>query len=159
MNLDESQQRQVKTWIEEGAQLSDIQKRLSEEFGIRMTYMEVRFLVDDLGMTLKDREDEEGSSTKPIGSDSKTGEETDEAVPVDAVPVLGGVSVQVDKLARPGAVVSGKATFSDGKSAEWQLDPMGRIGLIPGEEGYRPSQEDMMAFQSELQKELQKMGM
>src|SRR5436309_2122976 len=48
MNLDHSQRAKVSQWIAEGLKLSDIQNRLATEFGLRMTYMDVRFLVDDL---------------------------------------------------------------------------------------------------------------
>ena len=54
MNLDETQRKQVKHWIEEGLKLSDIQKRLETEWGLRQTYLEVRLLVDDLKLMPKD---------------------------------------------------------------------------------------------------------
>ena len=56
MQLDDAQKQQVSTWIEEGASLSDVQNRLEQEFGIRLTYMDVRFLVGDLQLTPKDPE-------------------------------------------------------------------------------------------------------
>ena len=39
----------------------------------------------------------------------------------------------INSWARPGALVSGKAKFSDGKTAEWFLDQAGRLGLAPSE--------------------------
>ncbi len=68
------------------------------------------------------------------------------------------MSVTVDQLARPGALVSGKVKFSDGKSAEWLLDQMGRLGLVPAEKGYKPAPDDLQEFQTVLQVELQKLG-
>jgi transposase len=56
MNLDESQRQKVAAWIADGAKLSEIQTRLMSEFGLKLTYMEVRFLVDDLKLTPKDPE-------------------------------------------------------------------------------------------------------
>ena len=38
--------------------LSDIQKKINDDFGIVMTYMDVRFLVDDLDLDLIDEEEE-----------------------------------------------------------------------------------------------------
>lgn len=70
----------------------------------------------------------------------------------------GGVSVTVDQVARPGALASGQVTFSDGQLAEWHLDQYGRLGLASQQKGYRPSQEDLMAFQAELQSALAKLG-
>ena len=47
MTLDDSQKQTVRQWIEEGLKVADIQVKLAEEFDITMTYMEVRFLVDE----------------------------------------------------------------------------------------------------------------
>jgi hypothetical protein len=35
---------------------------------------------------------------------------------------------------------------------------MGRLGLVPKEQGYKPSQDDLMEFQAELQSELARLG-
>ena len=56
MNLDEAQTRKVGEWIAEGLKLNDIQVRLAKEWGINMTYLEVRFLIDDLKLRPKDQE-------------------------------------------------------------------------------------------------------
>src|SRR5262245_47517741 len=55
MNLDDAQKQKVTGWIKEGLKLSEIQCNLASEFGIHLTYMEVRFLVDDLKLTPKDQ--------------------------------------------------------------------------------------------------------
>jgi hypothetical protein len=64
----------------------------------------------------------------------------------------------VDKLARPGALVSGKVTFSDGHTADWRLDQTGQLGLIPQQAGYRPPPADLQQFQAALDAELSKLG-
>ena len=64
----------------------------------------------------------------------------------------------VDQLARPGALVSGKVKFSDGKGADWYLDQTGRLGVIPQEQGYKPSAADVQQFQMALEREMTKMG-
>ena len=56
MNLTDEQRQRVTAWILQGAKLSEIQNRLASEFGIKLTYMEARFLVDDLKLTPKDPE-------------------------------------------------------------------------------------------------------
>ena len=56
MNLTEAQRQQVANWINAGAKLSEIQNRLQSELGLKLTYMEVRFLVDDLKLTPHDPE-------------------------------------------------------------------------------------------------------
>ena len=159
MKLDDAQKQKVSGWIEEGLKLSEIQDKLNSEFGLRMTYMEVRFLIDDLGVKLKDKAPEPPPAPAPTAakageplSTSPLSEGEGEALPVS------GVSVTVDQVTRPGALVSGKVKFSDGKSAEWYLDQMGRLGLAPKEQGYKPSQEDLLEFQTELQNELAKLG-
>jgi len=169
MNLTEAQRQRVTAWILQGAKLSDIQTRLAEEFGLRLTYMEVRLLVDDLKLTPKDPEPPKGvaqigaapekgaKSTEPPGRGrSATAPKTsgDEASP----PPTGDVSVTVDQLARPGAIVSGKVTFSDGQTAAWHLDQMGRLGVAPKQQGYKPTAADVQQFQAALQNELARMG-
>src|SRR2546430_16548730 len=56
MSLDNAQRRTVADWIAQGQKLSEIQKRLADELGVHLTYMEVRLLVDDLRLTPKDIE-------------------------------------------------------------------------------------------------------
>ncbi|HVV71326.1 MAG TPA: hypothetical protein VHI52_07485, partial [Verrucomicrobiae bacterium] len=64
----------------------------------------------------------------------------------------------VDQLAVPGAMVSGKATFSDGTTASWYLDQMGRLGLKASTPGYQPPAADIPVFQQELDLALQRAG-
>jgi len=54
MSLTSEQQQAVSSWVAAGDNLSTIQKKLSEQFKISMTYRDVRFLVDDLNLALKD---------------------------------------------------------------------------------------------------------
>ena len=53
MSLTPEQKQAVSDWITAGDNLSTVQKRLSEQFKVSMTYRDVRFLVDDLGLELK----------------------------------------------------------------------------------------------------------
>jgi hypothetical protein len=147
MQLNDEQKREVTRWIEGGAKLSELQQRLAEEFGIRLTYMEARFLVDDLKIVPKELEEEK----KP--------EETEEAAADPEPKPATGVRVEVDAIMRPGALISGKVTFSDGETADWSLDQTGRFGMLPATEGYRPSQTDLAEFRKVLERELQKQGL
>jgi hypothetical protein len=54
MVLSEEQKKVVATWVAAGDNLSAIQRKLIAEFKVSMTYMDVRFLVDDLNLQLKD---------------------------------------------------------------------------------------------------------
>ena len=160
MTLDDTQRKKVAQWITEGLKLSEIQNRLASELGVRMTYMDVRFLVDDLKLTPKDAEPPKPIATALPASPASTpapGAGSENPAPPGGA--TGNVSVAVDQLARPGAVVSGKVTFSDGKQAEWYIDQGGRLGLTPQQAGYRPSPADLQQFQTALEAELGRLGM
>jgi len=154
------QLQQVSRWVAEGASLAEVQSRLASEFGLSMTYMDVRFLVDDLGATLVDKP--EPKPAEPLAD--ALAEPAAEAPPVEpspaepAAPGAAKVSVTVDTLARPGAIISGKVTFSDAQVADWYVDEMGRPGLVPATPGYRPSNDDIRQFQQLLEAEFQKRG-
>jgi len=157
MSLDEAQRQRVTAWILQGARLSEIQTRLAEEFGLRLTYMEVRLLVDDLKLTPKDPEPPKNAEPPPAAAPKPAGAKS---VPSSAEPppATGKVSVSVDQLTRPGAIASGKVTFSDGQTADWYLDQTGRLGVVPKQQGYKPSATDVQQFQMALEKEIARMG-
>src|SRR5882724_3900163 len=158
MNLDEAQRQQVAKWISEGAKLSEIQKRLLE-LGIKLTYMEVRFFVDDLKLTPKDPEPPKVVAppvSAPAADPAKLTAEKNPA-PAGTLPAS-AVSVSVDQLTKPGAMISGKVTFSDSQSADWYLDQTGRLGVVPKQAGYKPSAADVQDFQTALQQEIAKLG-
>ncbi|MEM9025489.1 MAG: hypothetical protein AAGB06_01000 [Verrucomicrobiota bacterium] len=160
MNFTTEQKETLAEWLSAGVSLSDIQKRISSEMGIGMTYMELRFLIDDLDLEVSKANSEPESSA--TDEDPAESEESISAEEVEAtLEEPGAVTVTVDSLQRPGAMVSGEVTFSDGQKLGWQLDQMGRLGLIPGAgtpEGYQPPDEDIAEFQGELQKQLQSKG-
>lgn len=64
----------------------------------------------------------------------------------------------MDPVTRPGMLVNGSVTFSDGQKATWGLDQLGRVALQPETSGYRPSDNDRIEFQSALQKQLSEMS-
>lgn len=156
MKLDEAQRLTVAKWIADGAKLSEIQNRLAAEFGLKLTYMEARFLVDDLKLTPKDPEppkvvEPPTAAAKPL--------ETKPVSPEPAgAPAGGKVAVTVDQITKPGAIISGKVAFSDGQIAEWYLDQSGRLGVVPKQTGYKPSADDVKDFQLALQQEVAKLG-
>ena len=169
MNLNDAQQNQVSQWIAGGAKLSEIQTRLDTELGLRLTYMEVRLLVDDLKLVPKDRERPKAVAPLPAPALTASPEAATATAPPGNAPLLntevdetatglGRVSVSVDQVARPGALVSGKVTFSDGQVADWYLDQSGRLGVVPKQTGYKPAPTDVEEFQLALQNELAKLG-
>ena len=157
MKLDEAQKSKVAAWIAEGLKLAEIQKRMDSELGLRLTYIDVRFLVDDLKLTPKDPEPPKPVVPAPVAEAAQAPALTEPTVPLP--PVAGGnVSVVVDQIARPGSLVSGKVTFSDGNKADWHLDQTGRLGLVTQVPGYRPAAGDVQQFQAALEAELSKLG-
>jgi hypothetical protein len=161
MQLDEAQKQKVTGWIAEGRQLAEIQKLIESEFNIRLTYLDVRILVNDLKVMPKDIQREPEKKGLAPEAVTKPAVPGPSPAPLPDAPTgaPSGVSVTVDTIARPGAVVSGNVTFSDGQKATWYLDEMGRLGLSPQQQGYRPSAPDLQEFQAALQRELQGMGM
>jgi len=148
MELSNAQKASVTQWIQDGRSLADVQRSLLEEFEISMTYMDVRFLVDDLDIALVEEAVEESADGVP------------EITEPELVDEVGAVTVDVDAIMRPGALVSGTVKFSDGVSLGWQLSSAGQLGLIPGDDPeYRPSPEDVQSFQAQLEEVLRKKGL
>jgi transposase len=197
MPLSPEQTKAVASWVAAGDSLAAIQKKLLEQFKVSMTYMDVRFLVDDLGLELKNAAqttvDPKADLAKarpvaPTQPEKKGGlldklkkavgaGGGDEALPddsaampeeagfeagdelADAAPAgTGSVKVEIDRLVRPGAVVSGNVTFSDGTAGKWAMDQYGRLMLDTGKKGYQPSPADVQIFQRELSTQLQRHG-
>ena len=160
MQLNEAQRQQVSAWIANGAKLSEIQNRLASELSIRLTYMEFRMLVDDLKLVPKDPEppkvvEPPVPAAKPLETKPLP---ADEAADFEVLPAGGKVTVTVDQITRPGAIISGKVTFSDAQEATWYLDQSGRLGLAPKQTGYKPTAADVQDFQMALQREVAKLG-
>ncbi len=141
----------VSAWVAEGATLSQIQERLSSQLEVSMTYMDVRFLVDDLNLALVEKE-EPKKPEEPVA----------EAAPAEAAaPAAQGagvVTVEVDTIAQPHAMVSGHVTFSDGEKADWYIDHQGRPGMAARTPGYRPTPQDITDFQVKLDAALRQAG-
>ena len=199
MTLSPEQSKAVASWVAAGDSLAAIQKKLLEQFKVSMTYMDVRFLVDDLGLELKNAAPTtvdpkaDLAKTRPVGPaqpEKKSGlldklkkavgagggdeAEADDSAAIadeaalepepvddlaDAPPAgAGNVKVEIDRLVRPGAVVSGSVTFSDGTAGKWAMDQYGRLMLDTGKKGYQPPPADVQAFQRELSTQLQRHG-
>lgn len=136
--LSEDQKSTIHQWAEDGATMADIQRLVEETWSIRITYMDTRFLILDLGITLKQEIKEEPKKEEPAL--------------IDADDDVISVQLQRDAIVIPGMLYSGKVTFSDGQRAMWYVDETGRLGLDPDTADYRPSPEDIAVFQNELKK-------
>jgi hypothetical protein len=132
----------IQSWAAGGAQLPDIQLRIKEDFGFSLTYMDTRFLVLDLGIEIIVEKMEEP------------------AAEIKEAPIpTGAVSVTMDAIAVPGAIVSGKVVFSDGEAGVWMLDQTGRPALDPDTPNYSPNREDVMEFQKQLRALIESSGL
>ena len=154
-DLSEEQIGTIKGWVADGAQMADVQKRLIDDFGFKVTYMDTRFLSLDLELEfhVEDEPEPEPEVQEPIGEEGSGGETPAAAIPT--APELDGaaasnVSATLDQVARPGAMVSGTVTFSDGMNGVWMIDEQGRPSVDPDQAGYQPTEADLVAFQEKL---------
>ena len=147
-DLSEEQTAALKKWAAEGDQLADLQRKLKDEFSLNVTYMDMRFVVLDLKLEIQSQEEPEPE----VPAEEEVTEEAAASPPVGGA---GAVSVSVDQITVPGAMVSGRVTFSDGENGRWAIDQMGRPSLDPDTAGYQPVHEDLVSFQNELRKALE----
>lgn len=159
MNLTDQQKETVKKWVAEGKGVSEIQRLLSSEFGIDMMYIDVRFLIDDIGAQIPSSGENAADSAQEASPVDAEGPQSgsageNEAQVENPGESSGGVRVTVSPIQRPGAVMSGDVVFSDGGMAEWVLDNSGRLGLNPSTPGYTPPQNDLPEFQQKLREAL-----
>src|SRR5882672_5642615 len=136
MSLTPEQKQTVASWVAAGDNLSAVQKKLAEQFKLSLTYRDVRFLVDDLDLALKDpapKVDTSDVSKTPAAKPGAAapapdqpedglppeGYPEDEGVPAAAPADASTLKLELDRIMRPGFMVSGNVTFSDGVSGKW----------------------------------------
>ena len=190
MTLTPEQKQSVSAWVAAGDNLSAVQKKLAEQFKLSLTYRDVRFLVDDLNLALKDPAPKVDASdvsktppARPGAAPEKKGlidklkekvglapgaVEEDDLPPeemaegADDIPAppagASSLTLDLDRLVRPGFMASGTVTFSDDTTGKWAIDQAGRLMLETAQKGYKPSPADVQAFQRELQVHLQRQG-
>lgn len=139
--LSETDKDTIHQWVADGSDMADVQKRLKSELGHSLTYMDTRFLALDLGLEFPSPEPEPEPEVEVPAEGSLLNPETRSAE----------FAVTVDQITRPGAIISGRVTFSDGEKALWTIDQMGRPALDSDTPGYRPSEDDLAKFQNALQ--------
>jgi hypothetical protein len=168
-DLTQEQKQKVAQWAKDGALLADIQKRIRDDLGISMTYMDVRLLVIELGLALKDtvRRATPPPQPPPVPVNAEHDDFGEEAGVADARAAGGTgdsaglqspVQLEVDRITKPGSLVSGSVKFSDGTKATWALDQFGRLMLGGTKPGYKPPQQDLTEFQVQLRKLLETRG-
>tara|TARA_B100001093_G_scaffold516213_1_gene594478 strand:- start:9 stop:473 length:465 start_codon:yes stop_codon:yes gene_type:complete len=149
-DLNEEQVKQIHSWVEEGAQMADVQKRLESEFGHIVTYMDTRFLSLDLGLEFQVEEELEPEVVPEVEiKESEPGGETGPA---------GDISVSIHEDPLQGSVISGAVVFSDGQGGQWMIDQEGRLAMDPDTQGYQPSEADVVEFQEKLREAVESQG-
>ena len=162
MTLTPEQTKAVSEWVAAGDNLYAVQKKLADQLKISMTYKDVRFLVDDLNLQLKDPKPKADASDVSKGAPAPApapGKPGPGAVETEdeMAPPASAVRVTVDKTnLNPNAMATGTVTFPDGVTGKWMVDLQGRPGLVDvSKPGYRPTPADAQAFMQELSSALQ----
>lgn len=171
----EERNRVIMEKLNEGMSLSDVQKFLERECGLRMTYFDLRMLAADLQVDWE-KQDRPKADTSidvskapvqrpqppPPQPQPQEGADDDEqpedggeeqATPAPA-PADGHSAIVLDETPIPGAAVSGTVTFPSGASGRWVLTRDGRFGLEPDEGSAQPTEDDYAVFQQDLQRKL-----
>ncbi len=144
--------------LNEGVSLSNVQKLL-EGNGVKMTYMELRMLAADLEVDWQKQDP--AKKPEPAAAAKKPADAEPPVHDLDAAETAaegaagpGRTTVTLSRLVRPGAVMSGDVVFASGAKGDWYLDQRGRLGLNLAKDSPKPTQEDMLDFQDELQRKL-----
>ena len=156
MQLEPAQLEAVKSWLAEGASLSDVQKRIKEEFGVSMLYLDLRMLVLDIGATVKEPPKKTEPPVAQTPADDLAFEDDEDDGGTD--PALPRVAITLDRIMKPGALVSGEAVFPGAQTIHWMLDRSGRVAIDQAPPGFAPTQEEGAAFQNALRDALMKNG-
>ena len=93
--LTEEQKAEVAKWFAAGASLDEIQKRMKTEFGVHMTYLDLRLMVADLPQPVEEAPAADPTSASPSDPDR------------DADPTRSGPARNVPAPPRRGASSSG----------------------------------------------------
>ena len=168
--------------LNSGMSLSDLQKLLDSEYGIKLTYFDLRMIVSELRIEWDKQEKkrkpaitvtptpqpqpaptpapapkQEEAFGGQIADEEVPEEEDDDLAEDDAEEAADGeTTVTVDDVPMRGAVMSGSVKFASGASGKWMMNRMGQLGLASLDEGSeQPTQDDLMLFQQELQTVLQ----
>lgn len=157
--------------IAQGLSLSKIQDALTAK-GTHITYMELRLLASEIEVSQLEKLDkpkakpaasaapaepapvpgmEEGDDEALTPPEAPAALSAGEAAP-ETAPAAGKTVVEVNPIAKPGFLVHGSVKFASGVTADWFLDQDYRLGL--SNNSGKPTENDIMEFQKELQKVL-----
>ena len=172
----EERNRVIMEKLNEGMSLSDVQKFLERECGLRMTYFDLRMLAADLQVDWE-KQDRPKADTSidvskapvqrpqppPPQPQPQAGAADDDVQPEEGgdgqatpapAPADGHSAIVLDETPIPGAAVSGTVTFPSGASGRWVLTRDGRFGLEPDEGSAQPTEDDYAVFPQARQRKL-----
>ncbi len=152
MNVSElspDQKKRIASWVEEGLDLNALQKALNGEFGWKLTFMDTRFLILDLGLEIQTPKKQEAAPA-PAESAPAPGI-TPPPARETAAPAAGKLELSVKEVTPPGMLISGVVKFPSGAWGSWFLDGQYRIGIDPDAASAEPTEQDMLLFQREIQ--------
>ena len=132
--------------LNEGLTLNEIHKILSEKHSVKMTFMELRLLsseIEDMDWSQFDPKKEEPEEDETAGTQEVSGE------------VEEGTQIEMHKVQRPGAMMSGSVVFLSGIKGQWMIDQFGSLDLALEDDTQQPTEEDMEDFQMTLRRKLQ----
>ena len=158
--------------LNEGMSLSDVQKLLEKEHGLRMTYLELRLLAADLQINWQKQDKPkptqpsepqktaeppndipETQDEEPVAEEDMEGEEAGDDS--EETPATGGETVvELDEQPIPGTAVSGTVKFASGASGKWAVRNDGRLGFEPDEGSSQPTEDDFAQFQLALRRKM-----
>jgi hypothetical protein len=139
--------------LAKGHTLSQIQDYFHKEKNDPITYMDLRLLLSEMpDAKLPEKELLKTMLPSAVPTAAKVpGAEKEPATSAK-------LSISVDQVPAPGAMLSGYARFPSGAKAHWFLDEMGRLGLDPELGTGKPTPQDMQEFSTELRRMLQQTG-
>ena len=143
--------------LEAGESLSAIQKAVNEKFATKYTFLDIRILASELDDIDWDAHDPKAQAKKAEEEKKARAEAEAAAAAADGAAAVegevsgGATTVEISKIVRPGAAISGSVKFGSGASAEWYVDQFGRLGL-ENVKGGEPTETDLREFQDELRK-------
>src|ERR1039458_7264490 len=128
----EERKQVVRELLGKGQSHSQILDYLHKEKSDTITYMELRLLLSEMP-DAKLPEKEGRKSVPPPESLPSIGAPKDSGATIGSDAPAGGgkLSISVDQVPAPGAMLSGYARFASGAKAHWFLDETGRLGLEP----------------------------
>ena len=148
----------VADMLSEGVSPSGIQKQLAEEKDIRITFLDLKLIISEIKNSAETLDKNDTKNRKnvippPAKEDNSAEGHSEREQTVDAeIMDEGATVVEMEKLLKPGAALSGKVKFASGAKAEWSMDHYGRLSLANS--SGKPSPEDLKLFQAELQRKI-----